>query len=50
MKIINYSYNVEKIVKNEALFVQSLNENYCKKKQIVYSTKKISIQSLFVSI
>ncbi len=26
MKIKNYSFNVEKFVKNEALFIQSLNE------------------------
>ncbi len=26
MKMINYSFNVEKFVKNEALFVQSLNK------------------------
>ncbi len=28
MKIINYLFNVEKFVKNEALFVQSLNEYF----------------------
>ncbi len=26
MKMKNYSFNVEKFVKNEALFVQTLNE------------------------
>jgi len=38
MKMINYSFNVEKIVKNQSLFVQSLNEylNISGKKLIVY--------------
>ncbi len=44
VRTINYSFNVEKFVKNE---VQSLNK--CKK-QIVYRAKNIGIQSLFVSI
>ncbi len=28
MKMINYSFNFEKFIKNEALFVQSLNEYF----------------------
>jgi hypothetical protein len=40
MKMINYSFNIENVVKNEALFVQSLNE-YFWQKLIVYKAKKI---------
>jgi hypothetical protein len=31
VKMINYSFNVEKFIKNESLFVQSLNK-YLQKK------------------
>jgi hypothetical protein len=42
MKMINYSFNVENFVKNEALlFVQSLNE-YFWQKLIVYKAKKLA--------
>ncbi len=42
MKMINYLFNVEKFVKNEALFVQPLNECFQFKK-IVYQAKKNSV-------
>ncbi len=32
MKMISYSFNVKKLIKNEALFVQSLNEYFQYKK------------------
>jgi hypothetical protein len=41
MLTINYSFNVGKFVKNEALMVQSLNK---------YFRQKIGIRSLFISI
>jgi hypothetical protein len=44
--MINYSFNVEKLIINEVLFVQSLKE-YFRKIQIVYQAKKFVIRSLF---
>jgi hypothetical protein len=41
MKMINYLFNVEKFIKNEALFVQSLNEYIYGKKRIVFRAKKL---------
>jgi hypothetical protein len=50
MKVINYLFNVEKFIKNEALFVQSLDKYFWKKKQIVYQAKKLCMLSLFVFV
>jgi hypothetical protein len=36
--MLNYLFNVEKFIKNEALFVHSLNK-YFWQKQIVYQAK-----------
>jgi len=43
MKSINYSFNVEKFVINEVIFIQSMNK-------IVYWVQIFGIQSLFVLI
>jgi len=48
-RLINYSFNFEKFIINEALFDQSLNNIYSKK-LIVYWALKFSIQSQFVLI
>ncbi len=49
MKMINYSFNVEKFGINEAIFVQYLKEYFYGKKQIVHQVQKFIIRSLFVS-
>jgi hypothetical protein len=49
IEIINFSFNVEKFIKNQSLFVQSLNK-YFWKKWIVYQDIKFGIWSLFISI
>jgi hypothetical protein len=49
MKMINYLFNFEKFIINEALFDQSFNEYYSKKR-IVYQVQTFGIQSLFLSI
>ncbi len=45
--MISYLFNVEKVVKNQSLFVQSLND-ISSKKQIVYQSKIFDTQSLFI--
>ncbi len=49
MKMINYLFNFEKFVMNEALFDQSLTNVYGKK-WIVYFALSFGIQSLLISI
>jgi hypothetical protein len=49
MKTINYLFNVEKFVKNVALFVQSLNK-YLQHKNEKFTGLKNGIRSLFISI
>jgi hypothetical protein len=49
LKTINYSFNFEKIVINDALFDQPLMNIYGKK-WITYYVKKFGIRSLFISI
>jgi hypothetical protein len=49
MKTINYLFNFETLVINEALFNQLFNK-YLQQKKIVYRVQTFGISSLFISI